>query len=442
VTSCAEVREELVAWLRGESPPDVAADVERHLDRCPSCAAERDATSLTLDVVGEHVAPEVSADARIRLAGALDEELAKSRVRAKRRALLRLSALPVAASLGVVAALCVIATKTPKQAARVDVAREARIARAADVAGAFGEKAIDAASRGLAWLVASQRADGSWASSTEPSTGGERASAAASTASALLAFAADGQSPHHGPRAAALVRARDRLAELVDAGFSPDAADKSIYALALSVRALAADYRLDHDAMSAAERRGLRAFLADAGRRVVEWQGADGGFGYAPRSIRSDSACTLFAAAALKDLREAGVLDADVAIDRARSYLAGLPAADGGVAYMRPGDRSAPALTAAWLTLDGCAGAATSRALATVEKELAAGKEDSFLAWTGFSALARRGRTLEAPVKRLLDAQRPDGAWPSGHDERCATAGDAVTTAFGVLAMTQVYAAR
>jgi hypothetical protein len=110
---------------------------------------------------------------------------------------------------------------------------------------------------------------------------------------------------------------------------------------------------------------------------------------------------------------------------------------------MRPGDRrSAPALTAAWLSLEADSGrnsGGAPKALGSVEEALGSGK-DAFLAWTGFSALARHGRTLEAPVQRLLAAQRPDGAWTAAGDLRCEAAGDAVTTAFGVMAMAQVYA--
>jgi hypothetical protein len=430
------VRAELVAVLRGEVEESAAQEIERHLARCPSCSAERDALSRTMSVVHEHVHPEVSADARLRLADALAEELAVRRARSDRRVLRPLFVLPAALAAGALVAF-VATDRTASEPSRPPhaTADAIRAARATNSAGEFGPKAIDAASRGLAWLTAGQRADGSWA----PSADSDAETRAAATASALLAFAADGQSPHHGPRAAALRRARNRLAELVDGGLSKEADKKPVYALSLGVRALAAAYRLDHDAMDVIERRELREVLAAAGRRIVDWQGADGGFGYAPHASRSDSSCTLFAVAAMKELKDAGVADAGGAYERARRYLESLPAQDGGVAYMRPGDRrSAPALTAAWLALDGGPGEAP-KALGAVEAALHSGN-DAFLAWTGFSALARHGRTLEAPVRRLLETQRPDGAWTSAGDLRCACAGDAVTTAFGVMAMAQVYA--
>jgi hypothetical protein len=106
---------------------------------------------------------------------------------------------------------------------------------------------------------------------------------------------------------------------------------------------------------------------------------------------------------------------------------------------MRPGDRrAAPALTAGWLALDPVKAAPSEGAMASVETGLVEGR-DALLAWTGIDALSRRGRALDAPVRSLLAEQRSDGAWPAAQDRRCACAGDAVTTAFGVMALARVY---
>jgi anti-sigma factor RsiW len=432
VTSCAEVRAELVAALRGETTPEAASEIARHLARCAACAAERDALRATMEAVHAHVQPEVSADARMRLASALSDEFADGRRRARRRILRPIFALPAAVAAGVLLAWGASSPRAPDSTERT-AAHAERVARAADVAGEIGPKAIDAASRGLAWLTAGQRADGSWA----PTDVADAETTAATTAAALLAFAADGQTPHRGPRAAALLRARDRLAHLVSDGFSTDADKKPIYALSLGVRSLATSYRLDHGSMTAEERRGLREVLGDAGRRLVDWQGDDGGFGYSPRAPRSDSSCTLFAAAAMRDLKDAGLMDAGGAYDRAMLYLASMPGEDGALGYQRAGHQPSPALTAEWLALEtDRLGAA--KALSTVEDALTS-RKDALLAWTGFTALARHKRPLAAPVANLLAAQAPDGAWTAKGDSRCETAGDAVTTAFGVMAMAQVY---
>src|SRR6185295_2279076 len=276
VTSCAEVRAELVALMRGETSPQAAEAVERHLETCSSCAAERDALRRTLDVLAEHDQPEVSADARLRLAAALSDEFALGRARADRRRFLRPAfALPVAAAIALVAWIATTdrrPNEPPSEPQVVAVAVAMNVApdlATVHVVPGRDADAVDAASRGLAWLAASQRPDGSWSRAADA----DRETTAAATASALLAFAADGQSPHRGPRADALRRGRDRLARLVADGFPQSADEKPVYALTLGVRALSAAYRLDHDAMSADERRGVRDVLVGAGRRIVDWQG-------------------------------------------------------------------------------------------------------------------------------------------------------------------------
>jgi hypothetical protein len=433
------VRAELVAVLRGASPAEVVRAVERHTRTCAACAAERESLRRTMELVAGHVHPEVSADARLRLRSLVDEELARPRPRTRRRILRPSFALPAALAAGaLVAWLAASSASSPPPSGGADSA--GRLERAVARAGEFGPKSLDAVSRGLDWLAARQRPDGTWA----PAADSDAETTAAATALALLAFAADGQSPHHGPNSSALASARDRLKSLAAAGFSPDEDRKPLYALSLAVRAFAAGCVLDRDAMTPVERREARAVAESAGRELRGWQRADGGFGYAPHAARSDSSCTLFAAAALTDLREAGVLDAAGALSRANAYLDSLRGADGTVAYERRGDRAqAPALTAALLALGG-ADAAPARdaspvVLASIERETARGG-DTLLSWTGAEALARHGRSLESPVRSLLATQRRDGAWAADADARCAAGGDTVTTAFGVLALAQTYA--
>ena len=436
--SCDDVRGGLVAAMRREASEEFVAAVDAHLSGCASCAAEYDGLRRAAELVHDHVHPEVSADARIRLRAAIEAELTRF-APPSRRSLGRTFLVPVALAAGIVASFLVPAgTIDPVPHAEHD---SVRISRAANTAGELGPRSIEAVSRGLEWLASRQRADGVWS----PSGNADAETKAAATASALLAFGADGQSPHRGPHAAALRRARDRLMGLVAAGFSNDADRKPIYAQALSIRALSSVYVLDRNAMTVSEQRDLRDVLSAAGRQLVDGQTADGGFGYVPNAPRPDASCTLFAAAALTDLRATGLADAAGAISRAGRYLESLRDADGDVAYMRPGDRrSAPALTAAFLALDGEFGPARpaeAGALAAIEQALAEGG-DALLAWTGTAALARHGKPLAAPVRSLLASQRGDGAWAAAKDLRCAAAGDTVTTAFGVLALAQCYGSR
>jgi hypothetical protein len=391
-----------------------------------------------MELVAEHVQPEVSPDARMRLRSALEDELRQTRARPSRRRIWPAFVLPAAVAAGGLVAL--IAARSPTPEPRDAVATDARLGRAVANAGDLGPRTLDAVSRGLGWLAARQRADGTWA----PAADSDRETTAAATALALLAFAADGQSPHRGPHAAVLAGAQERLTSLVAGGFSSDAERKPLYAHALAVRALAAGYALDRDVMTGDERRAARAAAEAAGRVLRNWQRADGGFGYVPNSARSDSSCTLFAVAALTELRQAGLLDAAGAVGRADRYLASLRGLDGSIAYSTPNDRGeAPALTAALLAVRGESVApsrsASPEMLASIERATATGG-DALLAWNGTEALARHGRSIESPVRSLLATQRQDGAWPAAADARCAVGGDTVTTAFGVLALAQVYA--
>ena len=119
MTSCAEVRELLSAYVDGELPPDRSAEVADHLASCDACAREYEATLETVRTVREglvrHRAPDVL---RARVRAALreeaereelnqpprrDDDAAAARGRA-RRPRWRLSAVAAAAAAAVVIA--------------------------------------------------------------------------------------------------------------------------------------------------------------------------------------------------------------------------------------------------------------------------------------------------------------------------------------------------
>lgn len=438
MTSCAEVRRELVAVLRGEAPESVVADVARHVEGCAACAAERDAIARTLDVVGRHVHLQSSADARLRLRSALDAELAARPVARRARRSFNPIVVPVAMAAGALLALAAagIGTQNSPRPASGDVSRAVRPSAPA---GELETKSADAVARGLQWLADRQADDGTWG----PRDGAATETREAATAASLLAFAGSGETAHRGPRAPALARAESRLAEFLAGPPSDDAEQKPVYSVALGVRALATTYTLDRDAMDPDARRRRRAVLTEAGKRLVQWQRDDGGFGYVSAAARSDSSCTVFALAALVDLRRAGLLDAAGAVSRGVEYLDSLRGPDGTLSYSRPGDRvCTPALSAALLGLDHALGSRREPSQGTlerVERAITAGG-DALVAWTGTEALVAHGRALDAPVRGLLASQRADGAWSAARDERCRGAGDSVTTAFGVLALSAVCA--
>ena len=444
MTSCADVRLELIALLRGECDPPLAASLERHLAGCGACSLERESLLVTLETVHRHVHPEVSPDARMRLGAALTEELARSRGRRPPRLLRPILAVPIAAAAGALFAWWTgpapPVVQAPSATSAAVAISEPELSEDPASAGRVAAEPVSgaarAASRGLDWLASRQAPDGTWA----PEADAGPQSRAAVTATVLLAFASAGETPRRGPRTAHLGRATARLVQMVQAGFPADPEAKPLYAEALGIRALAEIYAADRESMGREEARGMRDVLRAAGQRLAASQGGDGGFGYTAQSRQSDASCTIFAAAALESLRGADVLDASAAAGRARTYLAGLRDHDGMLGYLRQGDgRSSTALTAALSAMGGGAGSArvSPTALARIEDAVAAGG-DAILAWTGIGALLRHGRSPRQPVNALVAGQRSDGAWPAAGDRHCAAGGDAVTTAFGVLALSQV----
>jgi hypothetical protein len=435
MTSCAEIREELIWLERGTLAAPAAAEVSRHLEACAECAADLAALRRTMACVRPHLSIDPSPDSRMRLRATLDRELARSRSAAKLRA--RLTFFVPAAAAAAAAIWGVATWSGAGHDAPEPVRGPVAVAPSVppSVAPSAQQPVARAVAGGLDWLASRQRADGTW--SPGPDAG--RETVAAVTASVVLAFAANGESAWHGPRREALRRAGDRLAEMTDAGFSHDADAKPLYAQALAVRALAAQFAADRDAMPAASRRARHDTIVRATRQLVEWQGDDGGFGYAPRSPRPDASCTLFAAAALAEVHRSGVTQPSGALARAGRWLEGLRDASGAVAYERPGDRhESPVLTAATAALQDelrirpQSGAALDELTKTLASS--AGR-DALLAWEGAGALARHGRAGDAPAAALVDAQRRDGAWPAATDLRCKSGGDDLTTAFGVLAL-------
>ncbi len=311
---------------------------------------------------------------------------------------------------------------------------------AADTAAPAAREAVH---RGLASLANRQQPDGTWgaAGQVDPTTRG------GVTAMALLAFASDGQSAREGPYAERLARTVRWLERTLDAGIDAGAVAKPIYAHALAVRALTVQYAVDFRYLTAAEREARRALLERAGTALLDWQGKDGGFGYEPRSPRSDASCTLFASGALAELRYAGVLDTKAALAQAGAFLGGLRSPEGRLDYRLAGDRvDDPALTAGLLALDTELGVRDEMpgAVALVERCLTERLSerqfpDSLLTWAGIGALRRHQRPVAGAVRSLLASQRADGSWPAAQDRHLAGGGDDLTTAVGVLSVTRVY---
>ncbi len=261
------------------------------------------------------------------------------------------------------------------------------------------------------------------------------------TGAVVLAFVQNGRSPRDEAFGAVLRPAVAALEARLRDG--PAAADpKPLYSTALALRALTWQWALDYRNLDVAARSERHRLLEQAGQALLAAQNADGGFGYRPGDARSDASCTLFATAALADLRLAGVVRADASLRRAGTFLAGLRAEGGLQSYREPGDRADdPALTAALLAYArelGVRGDA-ERAVEAVRTALADGsRRDALLAWTGLDALRRRPELADS-LRPVLAAQRPDGSWSAANDRHCRVGGDELATALGVLAVTRVY---
>ena len=174
-------------------------------------------------------------------------------------------------------------------------------------------KASLAIDKGLKYLLANQRADGSWAS-TEA---GDRA--VAITSLALMAFMSRAEFPGLGPNGEALNRAKDWL--LARAKEAPDGyMGSTMYEHGLAILALSEmwgmtrDLKEDDDAMEKAVKAGVEV--------IIRSQSAGGGWRYQPTpSAGHDTSVTVMVFIALASARQAGVVVPNVTITKVIKYF-------------------------------------------------------------------------------------------------------------------------
>jgi len=183
--------------------------------------------------------------------------------------------------------------------------------------------------------------------------------------------------------------------------------------------------------------------LERAGRRLIGWQHQDGGFGYAAGDDRTDSSCTLFAAAALADLRVAGVFDTRPALTRAGAFLEAHMRDDGILDYRLARDRDGDlALTAGALALHRDLALETRRrpGLLAVKRAIHALKgPDALLLAAGTEALRRHRVPIDEPVEALVRSQRENGSWDGKLARHLRQGGDELATAFAVIGLSRTY---
>jgi hypothetical protein len=185
------------------------------------------------------------------------------------------------------------------------------LATAAD-APELTEEAAEAIDKGLEYLLANQRKDGSWASDDA----GYRAIAL--TSLGLMAFMSRAEVPGAGPNGEALDRAKDWLLAQAE-----DATDgylgTTMYEHGLAILALTEMWGMtgdlkDADAMQKAIKAGVDL--------IVRSQGAGGGWRYQPTlDAGHDTSVTVMVFIALASARQAGVVVPSETIAKVVKYL-------------------------------------------------------------------------------------------------------------------------
>ena len=185
-------------------------------------------------------------------------------------------------------------------------------ATSADRAPELTDKAAEAIDKGLKYLLANQRADGSWASTES----GDRA--VAITSLALMAFMSKAEFPGAGPNGAALNKAKDWL--LTQAKDAPDGyLGSTMYEHGLAILALTEMWGMtqdpeDEDAMQKAIEAGVEV--------IMRSQSDGGGWRYQPTpAAGQDTSVTVMVFIALASARQAGIVVPNETIARVVTYL-------------------------------------------------------------------------------------------------------------------------
>lgn len=326
--------------------------------------------------------------------------------------------------------------------------REERMARAFGPEG--GPAAALSAERGLRWLSGMQEADGTWPA-PDRFRGGV-------TANVLMAYQADGRTAMRpGPwqdaarnAVTVLVRSQDPGTGLLG-GFARGAADdRPLCNHGPALEALAEAYGLDYGRLPEAVREELRRVIDRGVAAAVRAQLADGSFGYAPGARAGDSSVTLLQVRGLEAARRAGFeVDAE-ALRRAGAWIAARVGPDGRLGYREAGDRARDAtLTAEALPLAAALGLPADvrdRMRAVVLEEARSDRLGDRVLFRTAALEAMAAAPGEEPraaasslARATLGTQRPGGVFLSGGDPYARAAGDSLSTALSVRALTAPY---
>ena len=296
----------------------------------------------------------------------------------------------------------------------------------------YTDPSRQAVGRGLAYLAASQQADGSF--------GGRGGVGAASgiTALAGLAMMSAGNLPGRGEYGAEVQRAVDYVVSVAQPNgvLSSDMAHGVMYSHGFAALFLGEVYGMTGDDR-------VKEALQRAIRLIEKTQNEEGGWRYQPAPVDADISVTICQIMALRAARDAGVSVDRAVIDKAVEYVKNCQNRDGGFSYMlssgRPSGGSAFPRSAAGLASLYYAGIYEGESVEQAHDYLTqfrpGGDEGRrggnahyfyghyYAVQTMFLAGGDRWATWYPLIRdELVAKQRPDGSWQGEINEDYCTA--------------------
>ena len=428
--------QELPALLLGELDAARAAEVERHIAECASCAAQREQFSCVLfrlrAPAGVPPVRDLAPDVLARL------PVAEAAWR-RRSFWLRAAAL-LLATLGLGSAIF----WHHHRLASFDLASTvppSAINHEPSTMSSLPADRTQAIAHAIAWLERTQEADGHWDTAR---WGAQRMYGVGLTSLALLALSVEGAAvtPQHR---AALVRGMDWLIAQQDAHgqFGPDGS-AAMYNHGLATLALLEGVALTSNTAN-------RAAAALALARITRAQNASGGWGYSRGPAGNvNTSITVWQLQALLRADALGFAEVRPHLARGLAWLGGRIGAEGRVGYRRTDDfpNGAETLTAAGAlcllrSTEGARDQRLARMLALIRGTATQpATPDYYRCYFVSAALAAAGVTADPALAKMRDAllaqQTQDGAeagsWTPG--DRWGRAGGRIyATALAVLAL-------
>ena len=214
-------------------------------------------------------------------------------------------------------------------------------------------KTLKSIDRGLAYLVNTQRRDGSWLNQ-----GGYGMYPAVMTGLSGLALMAGGSTPESGPHAKNVAKAMNyllRVAATHNDGLvaGPGAEYRSMYGHGFAMLFLAQCYGVELNASTEAKLRkvltgGVQLIVKSQSKKTSRFGKPCGGWYYTPGSSSDEGSVTVTQLQALRACRNVGIKVPKDCIDKAVEYLRHCQMNDGGICYSAASRGSSrPAISAA-----------------------------------------------------------------------------------------------